>query len=50
MLKIEVDYADERIGENTGWYRIEEKDTPPKVKVFKANSGEAYIHSCKVWG
>lgn len=50
MLKIEVDYADERIGENTGWYRFEEKDTPPKVKVFKANSGEAYIHSCKVWG
>ena len=50
MLKIEVDYADQKKGENTGWYRFEEEGTPPKVKVYKEYSKEACIHACKVWG
>lgn len=50
MLKIEVDYADENKGGNTGWYRFEEENTPPKVKVYKEYSKEACIHACKVWG
>ena len=50
MLKIEMDYADEKKGENTGWYRFEEEGTPPKIKVYNEYSKEACIHACKVWG
>ena len=50
MLKIEMDYADEKKGENTGWNRIEEENRLPKVKVFKDYSKDACIHACKVWG
>ena len=50
LLKIEMDYADEKKGENTGWNRFEEENTSPKVKAFKDYSKDACIHACKVWG